>query len=215
MSRPLLEESGKTEDRQLSPRSVGEQAQGELLWLAGAAGVGKSTVGFRAYLKVLSAGVPAAFLDVDQLGFLGRSPDHRLRAQNLASVWANYQSVGAKALVVVGPVETRADGKLYEHTLQNVRFTWCRLHASPGELTRRVLSRREGGSWPQPGDPLKDRPPEELIEVADRAIAHAVILEGRGIGLRVAVDGLSADEAAAKVLERAAWPTGRPGMARG
>lgn len=210
LSRPLLEQRGNTEEHQLPPRPVGAPGSGEILWLTGVTGVGKSTVGFRAYLKVLSAGVPAAFVDAGQLGFLGRSTDHRLRARNLASVWANDHSVGASALVVVGPVETHADAQCYQQTLPHVSFTWCRLHASPRELTRRVLSRRDGGSWPQPGDPLKDRPAEELIALADRAIAHDALLEAHGVGLRVTVDGLAADEAATSVLERAAWPTGRP-----
>jgi hypothetical protein len=44
-------------------------AAGEpILWLCGATGVGKSTVGFVVYQKVLRAGLRTAYIDVDQLG---------------------------------------------------------------------------------------------------------------------------------------------------
>lgn len=204
LGRQLLEGSGPGAAAEL-PSSQHQSAEGDLLWLTGATGVGKSTVGFQAYLKVLSADVAAAFVDVDQLGFFAKA-DRPLRARNLSSVWANHHSVGAEALVVVGPVDRPEQQKFYEQMLPKVRFTWCRLDASADELARRLLSRRGGGSWPQPGDPLKDRSQEELLAVAERAIAHASVLERRGVGVGVAVDGLSPDAAAAKLLDRVGWP---------
>jgi hypothetical protein len=180
-----------------------------VLWLAGPTGVGKSTVGFRAYLSVIGVGVPAAFVDVDQLGFFGEARNHQLRALNLAVVWKNHHNAGAKALVVVGPVEMSADMNLYEQVLPNATFTWCRLHASPAELTRRILSRRDGGSWQQPGDPLKGQPLERLTEIAERAISQSAILEQSNIGLRVVVDDLSPEQAASALLEQASWPVRR------
>jgi hypothetical protein len=170
--------------------------------------VGKSTVGFRAYLAVLRSGVPAAYVDVDQLGFC--APDRTgpvLRARNLAALGAGFAAAGARALVVVGPVATRSEASVYEQALPNVTFRWCRLHAGRPELTRRILSRREGGSWPQPGDPLRGRPVADLLDVADRAVADAQALERHGPGLRIDVDDLAIDAAADTVLTRTAWPT--------
>ncbi len=190
--------------------AAGEPAPGEVLWLCGPTGVGKSTVGFSAYLAVLRSGTPAAYVDVDQLGFCATKPtDHVLRARNLAALWANFGSVGAQALVVVGPIATRSEAMVYEHALRKATFTWCRLHANRGELARRILSRREGGSWPQPGDPLRGLPIKDVLEVTNQAVADAQILERQGPGLRIEVDDLAVEEAADAVLTRAAWPTAR------
>jgi hypothetical protein len=95
--------------------AAGEPGPGEVLWVCGPTGVGKSTVGFSAYLAVLRSGVPAAYVDVDQLGFCATKPtDHLLRARDLAALWATFVSVGAQALVVVGPIATRSEAMVYE-----------------------------------------------------------------------------------------------------
>ena len=188
---------------------AGEPGTGDVLWLSGPTGVGKSTVGFSAYLAVLRSGVPAAYVDVDQLGSCATTPtDHLLRARNLAALWANFGSVGAQALVVVGPITTRSEAMVYEQALPTASFTWCRLHANRAELARRILSRREGGSWHQPGDPLRGQPIKDLLEVTNRVVADAQILERHGPGLRIDVADLAVDEATDTVLTRAAWPTG-------
>jgi adenylylsulfate kinase-like enzyme len=184
--------------------SVG--ASGEVLWLCGTTGVGKSTVGFRIYVNAMRSGVPAAYVDVDQLGFCSTAPsDDLLRARNLAALWRNFHGAGARVAVVVGPVAMRSNALYYEQALPRATFTWCRLHASGEELTRRILSRSNGGSWPQPGDPLRDQPSEQLLKVANRAIAHSQILERYDLGLRIELDGLSIDEAADTILKLAAW----------
>lgn len=190
--------------------AVDEPGPGEVLWLCGPTGVGKSTVGFSAYLAVLRSGVRAAYVDVDQLGLCATKPtDHVLRARNLAALWANFGSVGAHGVVVVGPIATRSEAVVYEQALPTATFTWCRLHANRAELARRILSRREGGSWSQPGDPLRGKPIKDLFEVTNRVVAEAQILERQGPGLRIDVDGLTVEEAADAVLSRAAWPTDR------
>lgn len=204
LARPFLE--GVRPDG--SSPVLADDPAGELLWLCGSTGVGKSTIGFSAYLKVLGTGRTAAFVDIDQLGFFGQAASHALRARNLASVWANFHAAGATALVVVGPVDLPEVASVYEQALPNVRFTWCRLDASPAELTERVISRRDGGSWAQPGDPLRGRPMEELRTVAATAIARAAALEAAGFGVPVATDGLAPDTAAAAVLERTGWLSG-------
>ena len=107
----------------------------------------------------------------------------------------------------VGPVATRSSELFYERALPRATFTWCWLHASGEELTRRILSRSNGGSWAQPGDPLRDQPSEELLQVANRAIADSQILERHDLGLRIDLDGLAIDEAADTILKLAAWPT--------
>jgi hypothetical protein len=109
----------------------------------------------------------------------------------------------------VGPIATRSEAVVYEQALPTATFTWCRLHANRAELARRILSRREGGSWSQPGDPLRGKPIKNLFEVTNRVVAEAQILERQGPGLRIDIDELTVEEAADAVLTRAAWPTDR------
>jgi adenylylsulfate kinase-like enzyme len=204
---PLVE-SERTGSRTLD-RDVRAPVGGEVLWLSGPTGIGKSTIGFRAYLDVLRSGGRAAYVDVDQIGFSSPAPrDHSLQARNLAALWSNFHDAGARLAVVVGRVFTRSDALLYEQALPRARLSWCQLHVGDAELTRRVLSRRDGGSWTQPGDPLRDRPEDELRTVADRAIAASHLLEQRNIGLPIDVAGLDVEEAAVTLLRLARWPAG-------
>ena len=201
---------GKDSSDSSSDRPTVTHAGGEMLWLSGPTGAGKSTVGFRAYLDVLRSGARAVYVDVDQIGFCSTAPsDHSLRARNLANVWNNFHDAGARLAVIVGGVFTRSEALLYEQALPSTKLSWCRLHAGDAELTRRILSRGEGGSWAQPGDPLRDRPRHELLAVADRAIAEGRLLERHNIGLPVDVDGLDVEDAAATVLGLARWPSER------
>ena len=183
------------------------RAGGELLWMSGATGVGKSTVGFGAYMKRLRSGATAAYVDVDQIGFCSTAPhDHVLRARNLAALWDNFHEAGARQAVVTGPVSTAAEARRYEEALPMARFTWCRLHVNDQELTRRILSRRDGGGWAQPGDPLRGQPVEELLRVADRAIADARSLERHDVGRRIDIDDMGIDDAVETVLGITHWP---------
>ncbi|GHC98271.1 hypothetical protein GCM10010313_06760 [Streptomyces violarus] len=187
-------------------------ADGPVLWLCGARGVGKSTVGFAAYQRVLRAGFTAAYVDLDQVGFCHPLPaddpgGHRLRARNLAALWRTYRSAGARALLVTGPVLDRAVAGVYAETLPGAEFTLCRLHAGREELTRRIMRRGEGGSWPQPGDPLRGQPAERLLRVADAAVATAAALEDVSLGdLRIDTDGRTAEQVADTLLARSGWP---------
>lgn len=147
-------------------------AGGEMLWVSGTTGAGKSTVAFRAYLDVLGSGRPAAYVDINQLGFCSTAPDDAsLRARNLAVLWTNFHAAGARLALVTGGVSSRAETRLYEQALPGVRLSWRRLRVGDAELTGRILSRGEGGSWAEPGDLLKGRPRDELLAVANRAVA--------------------------------------------
>ncbi len=191
--------------------SSGPAPHGELLWVSGPTGVGKSTIGFRAYLDVTGSGVGVAFVDADQLGFCRTAASApSLQAQNLAALWSNYSNVGARLAVVVGCVTTRAEARRYEQALPFTKITWCQLRVNDVELTRRILSRREGGSWAQPGDPLRDQPEAELLAVANKALTTASLLDQNSIGLRVDVDGLDVPNAADHLLRFARWPVEKP-----
>jgi adenylylsulfate kinase-like enzyme len=178
-----------------------------VLWLCGATGVGKSTVGFQVYLTVLRAGWAAAYVDLDQVGMCGPIPaDHQVRAHNLAAIWHHYHQSGAQALVIVGPVADQSAVSVYVDALPTATLTLCRLHAEHDQLTSRIRLRGGGGSWSQPGDPLVGQPTVHLLRIADQAARHADALERAGIGYRIDTSGRTVDEVAEMVLTRTAWP---------
>jgi adenylylsulfate kinase-like enzyme len=206
---PLLNASTAASVAAGPTRESAGDAGGPILWLCGATGVGKSTVGFLVYQRVLRSGQVAAYIDVDQIGFSDPAPaDHRMRAANLSAMWHTYRTMGAQALVAVGPVPDEASAKTYADALPAATITWCRLHAGRRELAARIRQRGQGGSWPQPGDPLKGRSTAHLLAVADGAAADADELERRAVGLRIDTDGRTAEQTADLVLALTGWPDG-------
>lgn len=185
-------------DSRVAPDGAGADAglAGQVLWLCGATGVGKSTVGFQVYLEVLRAGLAAAYIDLDQLGFCGPAPaDHRVKAGNLAALWRVYREAGARVLVMVGPAEDGASLAMYADALPASTVTVCRLHAGRDQLTSRIMLRGQGrGTWSQPGDPLVGRSVAYLLRVADQAADEAEALERARIGHRIDTDGRTIDE---------------------
>jgi hypothetical protein len=145
------------------------------------------------------------FVDLDQLGFVRPGPDgdpgrHRLKAGNLAALWRTYRSGGATHLIATGPVDSQAAVAEYVRALPAAKVTVCRLHAGPGDLTSRIMSRGEGGSWPQPGDPLRGQTAAYLRQVAARSAAQARDLERAAIGtVRIDTSGRGAAESAALI----------------
>jgi adenylylsulfate kinase-like enzyme len=216
-----------------SPAGVAaERADGQVLLLCGPTGVGKSTIGFQLYLRTLGAGLTAGYIDLDQIGFLAPASAsdsansdsansdsansdpansdpgrHRLKAANLAAIWRTYHAAGARHLVLAGPVENQAALAAYLAALPAAAVTVCRLHAGPAELRRRIITRGAGGSWPQPGDPLRGQPPGFLARVAERAAADAQALDRAGLGaIRIDTGGHTAAEAADLIAAAARWP---------
>jgi hypothetical protein len=183
-------------------------ADGDVLLVCGATGVGKSAAGFEVYLRQLRADVAAAYIDLDQIGFISPVPahdpgGHRLKARNLADLWRAYHAAGARRLVLSGPVPDDRAAALYAGALPAARVTLCRLHASPAELARRISRRGQGLSWPQPGDPLIGQPEAHLRLVAAEAAAEAQALERSGLGdLRIDSDGRTVAEVADLVARR-------------
>ena len=189
-----------------------DAAGGHILLITGPAGVGKSTIGFALYMRCLSAELTAGYVDLGQIGFVspgtpGDRSQHRLKARNLAVMWRNYHAAGARHLVATGRLESEAAVRTYCAALPAASITLCRLPAGRAELTRRVMSRRDGGSWPEPGDPLRGQSAQFLADVADRAAAEGDALDRSTVGLvvtnrvltnavRIDTDGCSVAEAA-------------------
>ena len=118
-------------------------------------------------------------------------------------MWHAYRAAGAQCLIASGPVESDAAAQAYAGALPRAAITLCRLHAGADELTRRIMLRGHGGSWPQPGDPLVGQPTAYLLRVAASAIAEAEALEHAVAGaLRVDTDGLTVEETADLIAAR-------------
>lgn len=198
---------------------VAEQAPAPLpsdgtrvLLLYGATGVGKSTVGFQLFLRAAEAGRRVAYVDLRQVGIHRPAPtgdprSHRLRARNAGALWQQYRAAGVQDLVLVGRAESQCDVDQYTAALGEPGVTICRLHAGREDLRRRIRLRGLGGSWPEPGDPLKGRSVASLSQIAEEAAVESEALERAGIaGLRIATDGASAEETAGAVAAAVGWP---------
>ncbi len=184
-----------------------------VLFLCGATGVGKSTVGFEIYMGDLRAGRTAAYLDLGQIGFCYPAADdagHAVKAANLAAICANYEVAGARQLILVGPVESRQAAATYAAALPAANITLCRLHAGPDELQLRIAERGRGGTWPEPGDPLVGQSPGQLRWVAEKAARDAAELDRAAIGdLCIDTDGRSVSAVADLVVSRTGWRADR------
>jgi len=180
--------------------SAATRADGKVLLICGATGVGKSTVGFQLYLQWLRGGLTAGYVDLEQIGLVRPDPAndpgrHQLKAGNLAAIWSTYHDSGATHLIATGPVDSDAALQTYVRALPAANVTVCRLHAGPDDLARRIMSRGEGGSWPQPGDPLRGQSAEYLRRVAHQAAADASALDRAAVGtLRIDTSGRTVDE---------------------
>ncbi|MEJ2853147.1 MULTISPECIES: AAA family ATPase [unclassified Saccharothrix] len=181
---------------QVLPHAQGRLAPPRVLWLCGATGVGKSTVGFAVYQRLLRAGHTAAYVDLDQIA--GHGPlDHRLRARVLSDLWRTYRAAGARTLVLTGPVPEET--QVYAEVLPDI--TLYRLHASPDRLAARIAARAAGEGWAQPGDPLRDLPAADLHRITAQAVAEAEHLDQRAIGRRIDTDHHDPDHLAELITE--------------
>jgi adenylylsulfate kinase-like enzyme len=126
-------------DETAADETVGATADGSVLLLCGPTGVGKSTVGFQVYVRTVRAGLTAAYIDLDQIGFLRPAPaddrgNHRVKARNLASMGQVFGDLGAQCLIAVGPIENDAVAKAYAAALPQASVTLGRLHADAEAL---------------------------------------------------------------------------------
>ena len=183
-------------------------ADGDVLLVCGATGVGKSAVGFEVFLRQLRAGVAAAYIDLDQIGFMSAVPagdhgGHRLRARNLADLWRAYHEAGARRLRAERPGAGRACRRRVRERAAHGPGHRVPAAREPAELSRRIALRGQGLSWPQPGDPLIGQPEAHLRRVAADSAAEAAALDRSGLGdLRIDTDGRTVAEVADLVAGR-------------
>ncbi|WP_377266834.1 hypothetical protein [Peterkaempfera sp. SMS 1(5)a] len=186
--------------------AVSAAAPAAVLWFSGATAVGKSTVGYEVFRQVARAGVPVAYLDLKQIGTVRPAADddpeyHRLKARNLAALWAGYREDGARYLIVSGDADRDDTVSRYADLLPGATLTVCRLHAGPATLAERVAQRGRGGGPVVPGDEIRGLSHGALQRIAERAAHDAEALERAGAGeLRVTTDDRPVQDVVGQVL---------------
>jgi adenylylsulfate kinase-like enzyme len=129
-----------------------------VLWVSGAPGVGKSTVGWALYQRLIARRYRVGYVDIDQLGMVTPSPSsdpdcHRLKLRNLLGVVETFRAHGAEQVIVSGIVDPdRGTGRAFSSDAR-LALTLVRLTCTAEELTRRYLGR---GSTPDRLDELLD-----------------------------------------------------------
>ncbi|MCD0443377.1 AAA family ATPase [Glycomyces sp. A-F 0318] len=189
-----------------------------MVWVCGPAGVGKSTVSFAVFMRLLASGAKASFIDLAQIGWCRPAAaddpgDHRLRARNLGALWRAHREAGAECLVVSGSGGGAATARGYLEAVPGCAPTVVRLDAPPEQLAERIRMRAEGIGVELPGDELRGLTGDGLERRIGAAHAEAALLEREGVG-DIAVDtgGRTPDDIADEI---AALIGPRPGAAPG
>ncbi|WP_069160397.1 AAA family ATPase [Nocardia altamirensis] len=160
-------------------------APAPVLVLAGPTAVGKSTVGFEVLRMLWSRDLPAAYIDVDQLGFCDAEFAREAMSENLIRLWHGYRQAGARALIVVA----RGIPRPYLQALADQSVTLVHLTASPSGLAKRIASRAHGhphGDGPGlAGDSLIGASAEQQASTLDRSAEETIAVRQDGDGALV------------------------------
>jgi molybdopterin-guanine dinucleotide biosynthesis protein len=210
--RPSLIIKDRSLAEEMSPVSSGPP----VLWLCGPRGVGKSTVGWEIFMRIVQSGVKAAYLGLEQIGFCRPPSDddpdnHHLTAANLKAMWDTFQSEGARCLIMTGGVPDRDTVRICANALPDSAMTLCRLCAGPERLRERIVRRGRGGGPRIPGDELLGRPTEFLHRVAADAAREADELDRVQLGdLSIDTDHRTVERVAQLVLAQTGFPHPSP-----
>lgn len=156
-------------------------APNTVITIAGPGGAGISTVGYQTFSRLAGRGAAVAYLDIHQLGFLGRDGGSRghvsMSARNAVAVTSCLAGAGAQTVVLSGdPASIRLLERSWGRDVVAKTF-W--LHASPAALAERIGMRARGE-----GPPLQGIHRRGLSGPAlDDSIA-AAIAESESIDLR-------------------------------
>ncbi len=194
--------SGRAEE----PTSSIGAGSGRAVLITGCRVVGKSTVGWLAFMAARERRIPTAFVDLRQLGFHGSAGgpiDHALQATATGALWQVFRARGNDLLLLNGTTDDRAQIDLYADQLGDTPLTTVRLTAGRSELGARALARSRGEMALLAGDDLVGSGDELLQQVVDDA---ARAQESRPVSAdEVVVDttGLAGSDAARVVLDLA------------
>lgn len=166
--------------------------------VTGPRAVGKSTVAWQLYMRAVSAGARAGYLDLEQLSFMRLPPSTapdlaRVKVANIAACWAAFRRRGATRLVLCGGVGTAGEMDLYRRLFPSLHVV--ALTAAYRTILQRARSRaRRKDIW-LPGDDLFGRSEPELSAIAEQSRGFST----EGADVVVHTDGLDAGDVASRI----------------
>ncbi|MBI9115261.1 adenylyl-sulfate kinase [Sanguibacter sp. YZGR15] len=168
----------------------------DILLVAGASGVGKTSVVHEVSAILRRSRVAHAVVDGDDMDASHPGPGESDRpwvtATNLAKVWATYRAVGQHRLVYVNTVSVLEAGTLTAAVDQEARCLGVLLEADPPTLAARLAARETGS--------------EEQVHVARSLARHEELSASAPAWvLRVPTVGRSVEEVAAAVVAHTGW----------
>lgn len=176
----------------------------DILLITGPAGVGKSTLCWEIGAALAAAGTPHAIIETDELDRVYPKPGadelDRLKSGtrdvsslNLAALWATYQALGHRRLIMSGVMlHLDFDRRWILQAIPQARFTVIRLIAEEATLLARLAQREVGSS---------------LAGQADRTLRQArrMAEQNRDGILSVPTDGKSPQQLSQIVLAATGW----------
>lgn len=199
--RPEVEPRSTDQDAIRPPAG---SAVGEAILVGGTTAVGTSQVAWSAFMILRGEGIPTGFLDLRQIGFVGRDGgpvDHDLQAASLAAVWPHFRAAGAKLLLLNGAVDQPEHVASYRAALRGTPLTWHRLTADEPTLRARVVSRGRGdGAARLAGDTLAGLTEAAAGRVAEQAFTAQRSADAVSPASALDTTRLTVQEAAQKVL---------------
>jgi broad-specificity NMP kinase len=118
-----------------------------VLLIRGPSGVGKTTVAHEVSALLQERRIGHALIDTDELVRIVPPPPaerglSRLVTRNVSALWANYQTAGARRLIIVGVIESLdADLAWIRTSVPDARFAVVRLRANGDALQQRLARR--------------------------------------------------------------------------
>jgi len=123
-----------------------------VLLITGPVGVGKTTTADAVSYLLAQRGIRHACVDLPQIGKAFPVPkndpwNEELSHRNLASMWQNFQAVGAERLIVSRALESRSGLRRITEAVPGAEITVVRLRAPLTVVHRRIRVRNPQPEW--------------------------------------------------------------------
>ena len=121
---------------------------GEVAFIGGPSGVGKTSVGFEMHAQLRAKNVAHCVIDGDFLDMAHPTPwEHGLAERNLSAMWTNYQALGYNRLIYTNTVSVLPTvmDSLFHAMGRDVEAVAVLLTCTE-DTARKRLSQRERGS---------------------------------------------------------------------
>ena len=123
-----------------------------MLLITGPVGVGKTTTADAVSYLLAERGIRHACVDLPQIGKAFPVPEsdpwnEELSHRNLASMWQNFQAVGAERLIVSRVLESSSGLRRISEAVPGAEITVVRLRAPLSVVHRRIRARNAQPEW--------------------------------------------------------------------